>query len=281
MWQARNQTGRRTKHARGAVRIRREPRARMTVQVNLRWLLVFVLFGTLAWSGWMLQAGWQQTVVSPDQVRIEGQFKHLSTDEVQHRIAPKLVGGYFSIDLQAVRTEVQKLPWVQDVSVRRQWPSGLLITVQEKTAVAYWNDDALLSSEGKVFHPVHIERDMALPQLAGPQGMQQSVWQFMDRLQPAFAALDRQVEKLVLDPRRAWQIHLADGTLIRLGRNQSEQRLQRFLKVFAMPNAPALGEAVVVDMRYPNGFAMLANHASNDTQTDNTDGNTKTRENEV
>lgn len=280
MWRRRAQNRRHAKRTRGAVRITPEPR-RVTLHINRRGLLGFAVFAALAYGAWLVSTNWQQSVVPLEQVHIEGRFQHLSPAQLQRSIQPQLLGGYFSIDLEAVRDALLQLPWVQDVSVRRQWPSGLLISVQEKTAVAYWNDDALLSSEGEVFRPAQIDRELSLPALEGPEGMQQSVWQFMNRLYASFAGLNQQVDRLVLDRRHAWQIHLANGTLIRLGRNQAERRLQRFLKVFAMPNAPDLGEAVVVDMRYPNGFAMLGRSASNNTSLYNMEGNTMTHESEV
>ncbi len=269
---------------RGAVRVNRKAaRQPLAMQINKRWLFVFVLFGSLAYAAWMLQSSWQQVVVPVEQVDIQGELRHLSADQLRQTIRGSLVGGYFSIDLHAVRDALLQLPWVQDASVRRKWPSGLQIQVQEKTAVAYWNDDALLSAQGDVFRPQQIARDMGLPALAGPQGLHAKVWLFMQQLQQQFAALGLQIGKLVLDKRRAWQIYLAkdkahSGALIRLGRNDTQQRLHRFTEVFAMPNAPSLQHVDVVDMRYPNGFAMMNNAVE---ESSNRDGNTNTRESEV
>lgn len=270
--------------ARGAVRVERKAaRQPVAIQINKRWLFVFALFGSLAYAAWMLQGNWRQTLMPVEQVDIQGELRHLSTDELRQTIRSSLVGGYFTIDLYAVRNALLQLPWVEDASVRRKWPSGLQIRVQEKTAVAYWNDDALLSAQGEVFRPKQIARDMALPKMAGPDGLHDKVWQFMQQLQQPFAALGLQIGKLVLDKRRAWQIYLAndaqhEGVLIRLGRNETQQRLHRFVEVFAMPNAPSLRQASVVDMRYPNGFAMMMNEAET---SNNREGDTKTHESEV
>ncbi len=270
--------------ARGAVRVERKAaRQPVAIQINKRWLFVFVLFGSQAYAAWVLQGNWRQTVVPIEQVDIQGELRHLSDEQLRQTIRSSLVGGYFTIDLNAVRNALLQLPWVEDASVRRKWPSGLQIRVQEKTAVAYWNDDALLSAEGEVFRPNQVPRDMALPKMAGPDGLHENVWRFMQQLQQQFAALGLQVDKLVLDKRRAWQIYLANdaqhaGALIRLGRNDTQQRLHRFVEVFAMSNAPSLQQASVVDMRYPNGFAMMMNEAE---ASNNREGDTKTHESEV
>jgi len=265
---------------RGAVSTRRPP---VPGAVSRRGLVTLVLMLALGWGGWQMQAAWQQTVVPVAQVDIAGELRYLSEEQLRRSIRASLVGGYFSIDLNAVRQALLQLPWVEEVSVRRKWPSGLSIRVQEKTAVAYWNEHALLSARGEVFRPQVIAPDMGLPALAGPDGMQQTVWQFMQQLQTAFAGLGLPVARLVLDRRRAWQIHLAagersDGVLIRLGRKQTQQRLQRFIDVFAMPNAPSLQQVASVDMRYPNGFAMMN---SKPESSRNREDNSNARESEV
>jgi cell division protein FtsQ len=49
---------------------------------------------------------------------------------------------------------------------------------------------------------------------------------------------------------------LSNGVELRLGRNDTERRIQRFVKVFSMRNAPNIDDVEYIDLRYPNGFAM-------------------------
>ena len=222
-----------------------------------RWIMLFLLLGVLTAAVWYGRINWQPQDIPLGHVSINGAMHYLTQQEVQQVISDNLNGGYFTVDLYRIRDALLELPWMQEASIRRVWPSGLRVELQEKTALAYWGDESLLSSEGEVFTPATKPADLSLPQLSGPDGLHKTVWQFMTQQQQQFAALGLQIKKLVLDKRRAWQMQLIDGTVIRLGRGDIDQRLQRFNKVFAMSNAPALNDIEIIDMRYPNGFALF------------------------
>ena len=49
---------------------------------------------------------------------------------------------------------------------------------------------------------------------------------------------------------------LSNGVELRLGRNETKRRVERFVKVFSMRNAPNIDGIKYIDLRYPNGFAM-------------------------
>ena len=59
-----------------------------------------------------------------------------------------------------------------------------------------------------------------------------------------------------LDPRGAWELTLANGVQVRLGRQAVHQRLERFLRVASPLVATRSGEVSYVDLRYSNGFSV-------------------------
>ena len=220
-----------------------------------RWFGVVSVAVVVAF-GWYLTAQYSDEAVPIERVEIAGAFVHLSQDDIRNQVAPTLDKGYFTMDLDRVRDALLDLPWVEEVSVRRQWPSILKIEVREKQAIAYWNEDALLSSEGKLFKPNTIDRNMKLPVLRGPQGLHHKVWAFLVELHKQLLTLDLGVEKLFLDDRRSWSMFLTNGVELHLGRIDIDKRLNRFIEVFSNSNAPDINMAQYIDLRYPNGFAM-------------------------
>ena len=72
------------------------------------------------------------------------------------------------------------------------------------------------------------------------------------------SGLGLDVNKLELDERRSWSMLLSNGVELQLGRNDTERRIERFVKVFSMRNAPNIDDIKYIDLRYPNGFAMKA-----------------------
>lgn len=210
-------------------------------------------------GGWYASTLFQDELVPIENVQIEGMFLNLSQQEIKQQLAGVLQQGYFSLALEDVRQALLAMPWVQDASIRRQWPSGLSIRIEEKRAVAYWSDEELLSDRGELFAPVKLDRTQTLPRLQGPDGQHRKVWQFLVELHRQLAAIDMQVVGLTLDQRRAWSMQLSTGIELHLGRQQTDRRLRRFVDVFAMNNAPDLDEVEYIDLRYPNGFAMHYN----------------------
>ena len=219
------------------------------------WLKLLVLIVAVA-AGWQLYDHFPEVTMPIDNVHIEGSFVHLSQDDIRRQLEQNLEADYFKADIAALRSALMLLPWVQDASVRRQWPSTIQIRVVEKQPVAYWSNDALLSDRGDLFKPAKISRNMQLPEISGPDGLHHKVWEFLAVLHRDLSGLGLEVKKLVLDERRSWSMLLSNGVEVQLGRNETEKRIRRFKKVFSMQNAPNLDDIEYIDLRYPNGFAM-------------------------
>ena len=258
---------------------RRKQQKQKTSMKYRRWyrpLIVFVL----------LVAGWQLVdrlpveimpaeIMPINNVQIEGTFVHLSRDDIRQQLMQVLTGDYFTADIEAARASLLTLPWVQDASVRRQWPSTIKIRIVEKQAVAYWSDDSLLSNRGEVFKPQQIKQDMPIPAIDGPQGLHHKVWEFLVTLHTELSTIGLDVSKLVLDERRSWSMLLSNGVELQLGRNDTKRRIKRFIKVFSMQNAPNIDDVEYIDLRYPNGFAMKSKTSldkNNDADLNNISG---------
>ncbi len=234
---------------------RRKQRKQNTRMSYRRWYRPLVLI-VLVVAGWQLYERTPAEIMPIDNVKIEGTFLHLSREDIQLQLKQVLTGDYFTADIEAVRTALLSLPWVQDATIRRQWPSTLKIRISERKAVAYWSDDSLLSDTGELFTPKHITKEMQIPVINGPEGLHHKVWGFLVTLHTELSGLGLDVNKLELDERRSWSMLLSNGVELQLGRNDTQRRIQRFVKVFSMQNAPKLDDIKYIDLRYPNGFAM-------------------------
>lgn len=188
---------------------------------------------------------------------------HTRRIEVEQVLPPALRGNFFSLNLEFVRGALEKLPWVRKVEVRRVWPARLEVKVEEHRPVARWGEERgeLVNSYGEVFSAVPPAEEAAvLPLLYGPAGTAPEVLKRYGELVGSFKALKERPVQVTLSPRLAWQLKLENGMLLEMGREQPKSpvgvRLQRFIDVYPETVARQATRPVVVDLRYPNGFAM-------------------------
>ncbi len=184
-------------------------------------------------------------------------------EEVGRVLQPTLKGNFFSVNLDAVRGALERLPWVRKVQVRRVWPARLEVRIEEHKAAARWGEGRgeLVNSYGEVFAATAgEERLAALPLLYGPAGTAPEVLARYGELVGQFAAVGERPVQLLLTPRLAWQLRLTGGMLVNMGREQPKAplsaRLQRFLEVYPETVGKLATHPEMVDLRYPNGFAM-------------------------
>ncbi len=252
-------------------------------------LPVVLLAVALVYSFMFIKDAELPTVLPISDVAVIGELRFQDKSAVENIVKNTINGGYFTLDLKIIRDSLLEQPWIKDVSLRRRWPTNLDVIITEHVPVAYWNDDAFISSSGEVIKPQKIDKNLNLPVLNGPDGLHNDVWQFMNVLYQEMALLEFEVVQLDLDNRRSWQLVIveensavpaatsAQPIAVKLGRFETEKRVQRFVQILPaltlenkFTGKPATGHAVghtadnaiannnikVIDMRYPNGFSI-------------------------
>jgi cell division protein FtsQ len=217
--------------------------------------LALSLVGALALGGWwMLHAVGSKPV---SRVLFTGELKHVDRDELVSRTQPLLTGeGFMTVDLEAIRAELLQMPWVAEVSVRRQWPSHLVVAVVEQVPIARWGDDGLLNRRGQVFRPLPLGAVDDLPVLFGPDAVAADVVARYADLSALLAAEGLRLVSLGTDQRGSWRAELDGGVQLRLGTGELLDKLRRFARVYRAELQPRFAEVAYVDLRYSNGLAI-------------------------
>jgi cell division protein FtsQ len=176
-------------------------------------------------------------------------------EEIEAVTRGRIEGNFFAVDTARVRAALEQLPWVRSVSVRRVWPDRLEVTLEEHVPLARWGDDALVNTYGERFNG---RSEQWLPVLLGPAGTEAEVAQRYARFARLVAPLRGELERVVLTQRYAWQLQLAGGLHIMLGRDADagEARLARFVDAYPATLGKIARRHEYVDLRYPNGFAL-------------------------
>jgi cell division protein FtsQ len=190
-------------------------------------------------------------------VEVTGRFQHIAPADIEQIVARQVRGqGLLTVRLAAVSKAIHTLPWVDAVSVERDWPHGLSVLVVEQVAAARWGQDGLVNADGILFATDVGRFPAGLARLSGPEGAEAEVTQRYLAMQRRLAEAKLSITALRLDPRGAWQLDLANGITVRLGRSQVDERFEKFMSAALGIVERQPGTISYIDMRYTNGFAV-------------------------
>lgn len=187
------------------------------------------------------------------EVRVTGPLAHVRSDDLEAAIRSSVNGNFFALDLAAVRTAIEKVPWVRSATLRRRWPPGLELQLEEHVPLARWSDVALVNTRGEVFVAAY---DGDLPVFSGPDDAAKEIAIQYEYFRRSLAAIGQTPIAVQVSPRGAWQIRIADGPTLELGREHIEARLARYVAAHDRTLARLGRRIEYVDLRYNNGFAV-------------------------
>ena len=233
-----------------------------------RWLMRFfvlvVLVSVLLWIS-------QQPVFTLRHVQIESagdkDLQHVQLAMVRSQVLDKVQGNFFSVHLQDVKKAFEALPWVRQASVRRAWPNGLVVSIEEQKPLAVWGkaeQQKLMNVYGEVFAGsiTELDENTSLVELSGPDGSSKEVLRLYQKSSAWFKPWDAEVKSLALSDRYAWHIKLSNGVRIEFGREEEqakgvlEQRVAQLIEYWPQVQQKWPSRVDAVDLRYPNGFAV-------------------------
>lgn len=244
---------------------------------NLLWTLLALvlvagaLLWLVRWPGFALRG-----------VQLQGELVRTNLPTLRAHVAPRLNGTFFSVELQQVRTAFETVPWVRKAVVRRVWPDGLVVKLEEHRPAALWQasdatstSDRIVNDLGEVFEASAGDiEDPAiaavvpgspaaaateLPTLAGPEGSAAAMLALYRRLVPLLALVDQQINTLELSDRGSWRAETRSGAVIELGRGQEEQivaRTTQFVRTVAEATDKWRAPLEVADLRHSDGYAV-------------------------
>ncbi len=234
-----------------------------------------MIFGVLGLAYASLLAAVRLPVFPLRQVVVITPLDQVNRTQVEYAVQHSIDGNFFTVNLDSMRASFEKLPWVRKASLRRRWPDGIEVELEEHVAVARWqsgeSEMRLVNKQGEVFSATVGDSRNGLPLFSGPEGTADQVLGRYREFSRLLIPYGRTPQALVLSARQAWQVRLDDGMQLELGREQNIQesdsgqvlreRLERFASTYSTVKA-RLPSATAIDMRYPNGFAVRLSHAA-------------------
>ncbi|MEA1763121.1 cell division protein FtsQ/DivIB [Pseudomonas syringae pv. tomato] len=237
----------------------RLPKANFSFLKRLFWPVLLVVLGFGTYEGAQRLLPYADRPIA--RINVQGDLSYISQQAVQQRIAPYVASSFFKIDLAAMRTELEQMPWIAHAEVRRVWPDQVVIRLEEQLPVARWGDEALLNNQGQAFTPRELSNYEHLPQLFGPQRAQQQVMQQYQVLSQMLRPMGFSIVRLELRERGSWFLTTGAGSAgpgieLLLGRDHLVEKMRRFIAIYDKTLKEQITNIARVNLRYSNGLAV-------------------------
>ena len=188
-------------------------------------------------------------------VRIENQWQRVSESDVTGILQQYIGAGFFDFDINGASRDLEALPWVASVDLRRLWPDTLSLHLREEVPIAKWGAVELLNQYGELFSPTDADDFAGLPLLEGPADSQDQVMQQYKQLSQALSPVGLKLDGLKLSHRQSWTLKV-NAMQIEAGRQDVLARTQRFARFYAQQDRAETAQFASVDLRYGNGIAV-------------------------
>ena len=243
-----------TQHRRGANRPQANDKSRIDRLIDGASRLLLVGLSVAAIYGVTMLF---QVVNKPvTEIVVAGELSYMQQQELVDLVSADIGGGFLTIDLEALRHNLQRHPWVDSASIRRQWPSTLSVKVIEEVPIARWGEAGFLNRLGE---QLDIDDNSALDNLPVLRAQYGSSQEMMESYQMLAALLQPTGLKLVelqRDNLGVWRVETARGIKLVLGRDQLGDKLKRLALAWTSGLQNELHNIETIDLRYPNGLAV-------------------------
>ena len=165
--------------------------------------------------------------------------------------------NFFTLDINEIQHQLETLPWIYSVAIRKEWPDKIKVHIVEQTIVAKWNNKVLLNQFGEIVNvsPDSIENEF-VSLFGGEKNTSQTLDIYYKTLQ-LLKVSQFEIVELTNDKRNSTTILLNNGILLKLGTEQKLDRVQRFLAVFPLIKKRYNAETIdYIDLRYDTGIAI-------------------------
>jgi len=237
----------------------------------MRCFAIMMLIGVLVWLSQRPVFSLRQVVIEP----VTGQtLRHINKPIVKQQVLETVQGNFFSVRLEDVKRGFESMPWVRHANVRRVWPNGLVISIEEQKAFATWggvDSQKLMNNHGEIFsgRVADVPDDTRLLDFNGPEDAGKEVMGLYEKANAWFKPWNADVTSLTLSDRYAWQVKLSNGMKLEFGRDDessdktlTEERVSRLFKYWPQVQEKWANRVDAIDLRYANGFAVHLASAS-------------------
>jgi cell division protein FtsQ len=225
-------------------------------------LSVVLLGSSLAYGGYLgghldsfVQGVTARTGFAVDQIKVVGN-RETSEIDVLDRLELDGWTSLVGFDAAAARKRIETLPWIEAAAVRKVYPHGLEVRIEERQPFAIWQQGRELSvieKDGRIIAPYAGGKEAGLPLIIGA-GAPENAPGLMARL-AQYPGLTARVKGYVRVGERRWDLKLENGITVKLP-EEGEDRAIADLVRMDRDNGLLARDIVAVDMRIAGQLAV-------------------------
>ena len=189
-------------------------------------------------------------------VFVGGDFINLKELDLASLVEKEIDGGFLSMNLNHLREQLQRHPWIHEVSVRKEWPSTLKVEVVEEVPIARWGHKGFLNRLGERLELPENSTLKSLPVIESEFGTSQDMIKQYQIVSELLVPTRLKLAELQRDSVGAWQVNTVHGIKLVLGREQIVEKIRRFVIVWRSGLELKIDNISLIDLRYPNGIAV-------------------------
>jgi cell division protein FtsQ len=221
------------------------------------------------------------------QIMMVNKLNEQDANQLQHIISSEMNGGFFSLNIELLREEIETLAWIDIVSVRKKWPESVYVDIKEKQVSARWlmsdnsrftinklkqqswNNKNLISDKAIVFSTTltqeQFEKYKQLALLSVPDHSLKEGLEKCQKIDEKVKHSDLKVLRCFQDQRLSWFVELDNGFQLYLGQQKNREnkevdniikRTELFISAYEEIFKKYEQDIERIDMRYTNGFAI-------------------------
>ncbi|MGK2946726.1 MAG: cell division protein FtsQ [Candidatus Malihini olakiniferum] len=225
-------------------------------------LFLLMVLSTMLWGSWMVLQWMKDARQLPlSRLVVTGERHYTTNDDISQAILS--LGApctFMTQDVNVIQQQIERLSWIKQASVRKQWPEELKIHLVEYVPVAWWNDLLMVDVEGNSFSlPAERIGNRKMMLLYGPEGNEKDVLEGYRTMGQILANSKLILKIVAMSARHSWQLGLEDNIRLELGRDDRAQRLERFLELYPLLQRQAKNNNKYfsyIDLRYDTGAAI-------------------------
>ena len=192
-----------------------------------------------------------------NEIGIKGEYENVNKNQIDLIKNKYIKKNFFAVNLNKTRRAFKKLPWIRDVSIRRDWNKfGLLVEIESHKPIARWSNRGIVNSHGEIFHAAYEDK---LPLFLGPD-------EFVEEMAVKYYQINKilkkelmQIGTISLSNRLSWEIYTNNNIRFFLGKEGGKNILRKLdvaIENYQFILSESKSRIEYVDLRYKDGFAV-------------------------